>query len=174
MRLSAIYCQSSYQLVPRTPKSISLKGSIRGHPTNPIKNLPTKGPFRTVFSTESDSALFYYFRVVNLLRVVIHYAKYSKSVQNVVIHYIFSGESLCVVNSLQIVNSLRVPFLVCRGPTFLLNDGVISLMKLASYYEKNSKHTTWSSEISQENFPEPFYCVILWLRQTNTCNVMLG
>ena len=34
MRLSAIYCQSSYQLVPRTPKLISLKGSIGGHPTS--------------------------------------------------------------------------------------------------------------------------------------------
>ena len=32
------------------------------------------------------------------------------------IHYIFSSESLRVVNSLQIVNSLRVLFLVCRGP----------------------------------------------------------
>ena len=32
------------------------------------------------------------------------------------IHYIFSSESLPVVNSLQIVNSLRVLFLVCRGP----------------------------------------------------------
>ena len=74
-----------------------------------------KGPFRTVFSTESDSVLFYY-SVVNLLRIVIHYSKYSKSVQNVVIHYIFSSESLRVVNSLQIVNSLRVLFLVCRGP----------------------------------------------------------
>ena len=54
--------------------------------------------------------------VVNLLRIVIHYSKYSKSVQNVVIHYIFSSESLCVANSLHIVNSLRVLFLVCRGP----------------------------------------------------------
>ena len=74
-----------------------------------------KGPFRTVFSTESDSVVFYY-AVVNLLRIVIHYLKYSKSVQNVVIHYIFSSESLRVANSLQIVNSLRVLFLVCRGP----------------------------------------------------------
>ena len=47
---------------------------------------------------------------------MIHYLKHSKSLQNVVIHYIFSRESLCVVNSLQIVNSLRVLFLVCRGP----------------------------------------------------------
>ena len=31
-----------------------------------------KGPFRTVFSTESDSVVFYY-SVVNLLRIVIHY-----------------------------------------------------------------------------------------------------
>ena len=74
-----------------------------------------KGPFRTVFSTESDSVVFYY-SVVNLLRIVIHYSKHSKSVQNVVIHYIFSSESLRVVNSLRIVNSLRVLFLVCLGP----------------------------------------------------------
>ena len=38
--------------------------------------------------------------------MVIHYSKYSKSVQIVVIHYLFSSESLRVVNSLQIVNSL--------------------------------------------------------------------
>ena len=31
-----------------------------------------KGPFRTVFSTGSDSVVFYY-SVVNLLRIVIHY-----------------------------------------------------------------------------------------------------
>ena len=72
-----------------------------------------KGPFRTVFSTESDSVVFYY-SVVNLLRIVIHYSKYSKSVQNVATHYIFSSESLGVVNSLQTVNSLRVLFLVCQ------------------------------------------------------------
>ena len=78
------------------------------------ENTP-KGPFRTVFSTESDSVVFCY-SVVNLLRVVIHYSKHSKSVRNVVIHYIFSSESLRVVNSLRIVNSLRVLFLVCRGP----------------------------------------------------------
>ena len=45
-----------------------------------------KGPFRTVFSTESDSVLFYY-SLVNLLRSSdSHYSKYSKSVQNVVIY----------------------------------------------------------------------------------------
>ena len=44
-----------------------------------------KGPSRAVFSTESDSVVFYY-SVVNLLRIVIHYSKYSKSVQNVEIH----------------------------------------------------------------------------------------
>ena len=38
-----------------------------------------KGPSRTVFSTESVSVVFYY-SVVNLLRIVIHYSKYSKSV----------------------------------------------------------------------------------------------
>ena len=32
-----------------------------------------------------------------------------------VIHYIFSSESQCVVNSLLIVNSLRVLCLACRG-----------------------------------------------------------
>ena len=57
-----------------------------------------------------------YYSVMNLLRIVIHYSKYSKSVQTVVIHYIFSSESVRVVNLLQIVNSLRVLFLVCRGP----------------------------------------------------------
>ena len=73
-----------------------------------------KQPSRTVFITESNSVVFYY-SVVNLLRIVIRYSKYSKSLQNVVIHYIFSSESLRVVNSLQIVNTLRVLFLVCRG-----------------------------------------------------------
>ena len=63
---------------------------------------------------ESDSVVLYY-SVVNLLRIVIHYSKYSKSVKNEVIHYIVGSESLRVVNSLQIVNSLRVLFLVCRG-----------------------------------------------------------
>ena len=37
---------------------------------------------------------------MNLLRILIHYSKHSKSAQNVVIHYIFSSESLRVVNSL--------------------------------------------------------------------------
>ena len=41
------------------------------------------------------------YSVVNLLRIVIHCSKYSDSVQNVVIHYIFSSESLRVVISLQ-------------------------------------------------------------------------
>ena len=50
---------------------------------------------------------------MNLPRIVFYY---SKSVQNVVINYIFSSESVLVVNSLQIVNSLRVLFLECRGP----------------------------------------------------------
>ena len=56
----------------------------------------------------------FYYSVVNLLRIVIHYSKYSKSVRNVVIHYIFSSESLRVAYSLRVVNSLRVVFLVCR------------------------------------------------------------
>ena len=38
-----------------------------------------KGPFRTVFSTESDSVVFCY-SVVNLQCIVIHYSKYTKSV----------------------------------------------------------------------------------------------
>ena len=59
-----------------------------------------KGPSRTVFSTESNSVVFHY-SVVNLLRIVIHYSKCSKSIQRAVIHYIFSSESLRVGNSLQ-------------------------------------------------------------------------
>ena len=55
----------------------------------------------------------FYYSVVNLLRIVIHYSKYSKPLLN---HYIFSSDSLRAVNSLQIVNSLCVLFLVCRGP----------------------------------------------------------
>ena len=47
---------------------------------------------------------------------MIHHSKYTKSAQDVVIHYIFSSESLGIVNSKQIVNSLRVLFLVCRVP----------------------------------------------------------
>ena len=47
--------------------------------------------------------------------------KFSKSVQNVVIHYIFSGESVRVVNSLRVANSLRTLFLVCWGPLGLLH-----------------------------------------------------
>ena len=84
---------------------------FRGAPKDP------KGPSRTVFSTESDSA-------VNLL-LCSEITAHSDSpptkteqitTQNVVIHYILSSESLhVVVHSLQIVNSLRVPFLVCRG-----------------------------------------------------------
>ena len=58
---------------------------------------------------ESGSVVFYY-------SVVIHYSKCSKSVQTVVIHYMFSSESLRLVKSLQIVNSLRILFLACRGP----------------------------------------------------------
>ena len=75
-----------------------------------------RGSQRTLpycFSMESDSVVFY----LNLLRIVIHFSEYSKnSVQNVVIHYVFSSEALRVVNSLRIVNSLRVLFFVCRGP----------------------------------------------------------
>ena len=100
-------------------KTLLLKYYYRrqGHPpsASPAHPPKPKGRFRTKNSTESDSVVFYY-SVVKLLRVVIHYSKYSKSVQNVVLHYIFSSESLSVVNSLQIVNSLRVLFLVCRGP----------------------------------------------------------
>ena len=51
---------------------------------------------------------------MNLLRIVIQYSKSSKSVQNAVIHYTLYSESLRVVNSLQIVNSLHILFLVCR------------------------------------------------------------
>ena len=52
---------------------------------------------------------------MNLLRIEAHYSKSSKSLQNVVINYIFSSESLRVVNSVQIANSLRILFLVCRA-----------------------------------------------------------
>ena len=45
--------------------------------------------------------------VVNLLRVVIHCWKCSESVHFVLIYYIFSSESLCVVNSLQSSKTLR-------------------------------------------------------------------
>ena len=44
------------------------------------------------------------------------YPKRPPRAQSVVIHYIFSSESLRVANSLQIGNSLRILFLVCRGP----------------------------------------------------------
>ena len=82
---------------------------------------PPKYPQRThlycfleIYGVRFRSVLLY--SVGNVLHVVISYSKYSKSVQNVVLHYIFSSESLRVVNSLQIVHSLRVLFLVCRGP----------------------------------------------------------
>ena len=71
------------------------------HPPKPKDPSSPKGPSRPVFSTESDSVVLYY-SVVNSLRIIIHYSKYSKSVQNALIHYIFSSESLRVVNSLQI------------------------------------------------------------------------
>ena len=64
---------------------------------------------------ESDSVVFYY-SVVNLLRIVIHYSKCRKAVQNVVIHCFFSSELLRIANSLQIVNSLRILFLVRQRP----------------------------------------------------------
>ena len=57
----------------------------------------------------------FYYCVVNLLRIVIHYSKYSNLIQNIVLHCIFSSESVRVLNSLRLVNSLRVLFLVCRG-----------------------------------------------------------
>ena len=45
--------------------------------------------------------------VVNLLRVVIHYWKCSESLRFVLIYYILSSESLCVVISLQSSKTLR-------------------------------------------------------------------
>ena len=45
--------------------------------------------------------------VVNLLRVVIHYWKCSESLHFVLIYYVLSSESLCVVNSLQSSKTLR-------------------------------------------------------------------
>ena len=80
-----------------------------------VEGFPAKGPSRMVFRTESDAVALCY-SVVNLLRVVSHYSKHSKSVQTLVFHCSFSSESLRVVNSLQIVNSRRILFLVCRGP----------------------------------------------------------
>ena len=47
-------------------------------------------------------------RVVNLLRIVMHYWKCSESLHFVLIYYILSSESLCIVNSLQLRN--RTPY----------------------------------------------------------------
>ena len=58
----------------------------------------------------------FYYSVVNLLRIAVHYSKCSKSVESVVIRYFFSSESLRVVHSLQIANSLCILFFVCHGP----------------------------------------------------------
>ena len=93
------------------PNSRRLNGTFKC-PILTREVLP-KGPSHTVFSTESDSVMWCY-SVVTLLRIVIHYSKHS--IQSVVIHCIFNSESLRVVNSLQIVNSLRMLFLVCQGP----------------------------------------------------------
>ena len=54
-------------------KTTSTQAVLQGVPFTP------EGPFRTVFSTESASVVFYY-SVVNLLRIVMHYSKHSKSV----------------------------------------------------------------------------------------------
>ena len=60
-------------------------------------SVPCKGPSRTVFRTESDSVVFYY-SVVEFTTHSDSLPKYSKSLQNAVIHHIFSSESLRVVN----------------------------------------------------------------------------
>ena len=74
----------------------------------------------------------FYYSVVNLLRVVIHYSKYhSNSAQNVVIQYIFGSESLRVVNSLQMANSLRVLFDIY---IYIYGCGAICRRKFCHFY----------------------------------------
>ena len=81
-----------------------------------------KYPPVVFFSTESDSVVFCS-SVVNLLRMVFHYSNIvNKSVQqNVVIQYIFTSESLRVLNSLQSSQfTMRIfMFYASWGPTFL-------------------------------------------------------
>ena len=94
----------------------------------------------TAFSTESDSVAFYY-SAVTLLRIVIHYSKYSKSVTgNVVLHYIFSRESLLVVISLQRVKftthtvfsmSGSLEFRKCESERFAQNSTLKNLIQRA-------------------------------------------
>ena len=66
----------------RLSEEICLSEASAGVSERVLRGFPRvsqpKGPFRTVFSTESDSVVFYY-SVVNLLRVVVHYSKHSKS-----------------------------------------------------------------------------------------------
>ena len=106
-----------------------------------------KGPSRTVFSTESDSVVFYY-SVVNLLRIVMHYSKSSKAVQNEVIHYIFSSEPLRVINSLYAYR-----FLVCRGP--LGNEGSELSGKFRSIFRAALKGTNLRGQTP--------ICTLLWV-----------
>ena len=78
------------------------RGQLQAQKEESMYLTQTQWPSHTVFSMESDSVVFCY-------SVWIYYALwYSKSVHNVVIRYIFSSESLRIVYSLQIVNSLRV------------------------------------------------------------------
>ena len=143
-------------IASRDVKNFASSAETQGFPSPPKD---PKGPFRTVFTTESDSVAFYY-SVVNLLRIVIHYSKYSKSVHNVVIHYIFSSESLRVVNSLQIVNSLRVLFSVCRGPlgpsrTKNTTDSKFTIRSkvataIVKHYGRHLETTIFSKEIKQQ------------------------
>ena len=58
----------------------------------------------------------------------------NAAAKNVAIHYIFGSESLRVEKSLQIVDSLRILFFVCRGPlgahTSRYIDGVLQAQVL--------------------------------------------
>ena len=56
-----------------------------------------KGPSRTVFSTDSDAIVFYY-PVLNLLRIVIQYSKYSDS-----LHILFLGAGVSKTTSFTVL-----------------------------------------------------------------------
>ena len=95
---------------------------------------------------------------------------FSKSVQNIVIHYIFGSESLCVVNSLQIVNSLRVLFLVCRGPLGRRMTNRKNPRENRESLRKRKKYTSGRASPSRETppFQAPLHCPLrssdTWLK----------
>ena len=108
----------------------------------------------------------FYNSVVKLLRIVIHYSKYNKSIQSEVIHYIFSSESLRVLNSLQIVNSPRILFLVCRGPlswcrrtlqqiSFKQNRGAMFVFDLGEVHDDLSGQTLQIYTNKLGRMPDP-------------------